>query len=120
MLVALVIPDAPVWLLDLRCEVVSESTFLVFVFSELELIREAREGPAGVKVRVFGAKSCGAEGAWNGGGGSRCFMKKSEIRLLVLTVFDMSSAALTFIKCFLLVRWISKFLCPPVPMLTSM
>jgi hypothetical protein len=71
----------------------------------------------GVNVEVFGAKSCGAGGAWYDGAGLCCFPKKLEIRL-GFDAFDVSSAALTFLRCFLLVRWISKFLDPLVPTLT--
>src|SRR6266699_3899085 len=102
----------PVWLYGLGGEIASTS-----ITSRLSVLETARE-LASVEVEGFGAKSYGAGDTWYSGGGSHCFTKKFEIRLF-FDAFDTSSAALRFLRCFLLARWISKFLGPPVPTLTS-
>jgi len=118
----LVVPDVPVWVDGLRSKAANvASTSIVSVFPVLEMVREvpAHEGPAGAKWMAFRSKSCGAGGGWYDGGMSCRFTKKFEINV-GFNVFDAFSAALTFIKCFLLARWASKFLGPPVLTLTSM
>ena len=89
--------DAPVGLHVLEDEITS-----TLITSKLSVLETARE-LAGVEVGVFGAKSWGAGGTWHSGGGLRCFTKKFEIRL-GFDAFDAASAALTFLRCFLLVR----------------